>query len=218
MVVPALELVELGVSYDRVVVEGFSLRVGRGESVALMGPSGSGKSSILSCVVGMQRPSSGRVLVDGQDMSGARAGRRARLRRELVGVAYQDAGLLPELSVAENVAVTLLFDGVPRSKALSMASDSLAAVGLTDHVDKPVAQISGGQAQRVSIARALVRPSAVLLVADEPTASLDQDTAADIISLLGERVHDTGVGALIATHDPAVAAACDTVIDLRDHR
>lgn len=215
---PALAIEHLGVTYDRTVIEDFSLIVERGQSVALMGPSGSGKSSILACAVGMQRPTRGSVAVDGNDLSRARPSRRARLRRELRGVAYQDAGLLPELSVAENVAVTLLFDGVPRSKALSMASDSLAAVGLTDHVDKPVDQISGGQAQRVSIARALVRPSAVLLVADEPTASLDQDTAADIISLLGERVHDTGVGALIATHDPAVAAACDTVIDLRDHR
>lgn len=214
---PALAIEGLGVTYDRPVVADFSLLVERGQSVALMGPSGSGKSSILACAVGMQRPTQGTVAVDGHDLSGARPSRRARLRRELMGVAYQDAGLLPELSVAENVAVTLLFDGVPRTQALAMASESLAAVGLADHVDKRVDEISEGQAQRVAIARALVRPSTVLLVADEPTASLDQVTAADIVRLLAERVRETGVGALIATHDPAVAAACDAVIDLRDH-
>lgn len=216
MTVPALELVGLGVSYGRPVVEGFSLRVERGESVALMGPSGSGKSSILSCVVGMQRPTRGRVTVDGQEMSSLRAGERARLRRELIGVAYQDAGLLPELSVAENVAVALLFDGVPRPEALDLARVSLAAVGLAGHADKAVDEISGGQAQRVSIARALVRPGAVLLVADEPTASLDRVTAGEVIELIAERVRARGVGALIATHDPAVAAACDVVVDLRE--
>lgn len=211
----ALEVADLEVTYDRPVVSAFSLTISPGESVALMGPSGSGKSSILSCVVGLQRPTSGTVTVDGYCMSAARPGQRARIRRERIGVAYQDAGLLPELSVAENVAVTLLFDGVPRDRALTMAHESLEAVGLGDHSAKRVDEISGGQAQRVSIARALVRPSVALLMADEPTASLDQATARDIISLLQERVRETGVGALIATHDPAVSAACDRTLDLR---
>ncbi|QRO87157.1 ABC transporter ATP-binding protein [Kytococcus sedentarius] len=214
---PALEVTDLEVTYERPVVSGFSLDIARGESVALMGPSGSGKSSILACVVGLQRPTSGRVIVDGQAMSDVRPGARARIRRKRIGVAYQDAGLLPELSVAENVAVTLLFDGVARDRALTMAHESLEAVGLGGHADKRTDEISGGQAQRVSVARALVRPSAALLVADEPTASLDEATARDIISLLEERVRATGVGALVATHDPAVAGACDRTLDLREH-
>ena len=213
---PALEVENLEVVYDRPVVKGFSLSIPPGETVALMGPSGSGKSSILNCVVGLRRPTSGRVRVGGEEMSSRRPGQRARLRREWIGVAYQDAGLLPELTVAENVAVTLLFDGVGRAKALDMARRSLRAVGLAEHTEKQVDEISGGQAQRVSIARALVRPSAVLLVADEPTASLDMVTAAEITALLQERVRVSGVGALIATHDPSVASSCHRVVDLRE--
>ncbi len=143
------------------------------------------------------------------------AAKRARLRRELVGVAYQDAGLLPELTVAENVAVTMLFDGQPREAALAASRQSLARVGLAGHTEKLIHEISGGQAQRVALARALVRATAVLLVADEPTASLDPSTASEITRLIVVQARARRMGALIGTHDPQVAQACDRVVDLR---
>lgn len=205
----------LDIAYDQPVVSGFDLQIQSGECVALMGPSGSGKSSIIACVVGMQTPQAGSIEIGGVPMGASAAG-RARLRRELMGISYQNPGLLPELTVAENVAVTLLFEGQARESALGASVDSLARVGLEDHAEKLIHQISGGQAQRVSLARALVRSTAVLLVADEPTASLDPVTAAEIAQLLVTRVRERGMGALLATHDPRVADTCDRVIDLRN--
>ncbi|QRO86960.1 ABC transporter ATP-binding protein [Kytococcus sedentarius] len=207
----------LGIHYgETVVVEGFSLRVEPGECLALMGPSGSGKSSILSCLVGMQKPTSGTVTVAGREVSSLNSGQRARVRRELIGVTYQSPGLLPELSIEENVAVTLLFDGTPRGAALEKARESLAQVGLSGHEGKRVDEISGGQAQRVAIARALVRDSARVLVADEPTASLDQDNAREIALLLTQRIRSRQLAGVLATHDPLVADLFDRTVDLRD--
>lgn len=210
----ALHVRGLEISYDRLVVSSFDLTIEPGECVALMGPSGSGKSSIIGCVVGMQTPQAGAIEVGGMQMPTTTA-KRARLRRELVGVAYQDAGLLPELTVAENVAVTMLFDGHPRASALRASREALASVGVAEHTEKLIREISGGQAQRVSLARALVRSTAVLLVADEPTASLDPATAGEIAQLMVVQTRARGMGALIGTHDPKVAQACDRVVDLR---
>lgn len=210
----ALQVHGLEVSYDRPVVSGFDLTIEPEECVALMGPSGSGKSSIIGCVVGLQTPQAGTIEVGGVSMP-TTAAKRARLRRELVGVAYQDAGLLPELTVAENVAVTMLFDGQPREAALAASRQSLARVGLAEHTEKLIHEISGGQAQRVALARALVRATAVLLVADEPTASLDPSTASEIARLIVVQARARRMGALIGTHDPQVAQACDRVVDLR---
>lgn len=207
----------LGVAYtDTPVFAGIDLTIAAGESLVVMGPSGSGKSSLLACVTGMLVPTSGSVQVAGENMSTMSAAHRARLRRKALGLVFQDADLLPELSVAENVALTLLFDGKSRAAALRRAGEALAAVGLDGHGDKKTDQISGGQAQRVALARALVRPSMKLLVADEPTASLDAKNARQVTALLLEHTRRLGAGALVATHDPLVAQACDRVLHLHE--
>lgn len=212
----SLDVEGLAVAYaGRPVVQDFGIVVGRGEVVALTGPSGSGKSSILSCVVGVQVPDRGRVTVAGVEVTGLRVAKRAELRRTLIGIAYQSPGLLPELTIEENVAITLLFDGMSRSEALDAARASLHAVGLEGHGGKRVDEISGGEAQRVSLARALVRDSAALLVADEPTASLDAQNAVAVAELMVDRVRQRRIGALLATHDERVAGLCDRVVDLR---
>lgn len=219
MAQPVLSVSNLSISYAATpVLSGFNIAVGRGESVAVMGPSGSGKSSLLACVTGMMLPTAGRVDVAAQHMSGMKASARAALRRRLMGLVFQEADLLPELNVEENVAVTMLFDGYPRDYALRQARRALAEVGLADHCGKRTDEISGGQAQRVALARALVRPGIVVLVADEPTASLDADNARQVTELLLSRTRGMGAAAVIATHDVAVAQVCDRVCMLRQQR
>ncbi|MDQ2758636.1 MAG: ATP-binding cassette domain-containing protein [Actinomycetota bacterium] len=197
------------------VFSGLGLEIRAGEAVAVMGPSGSGKSSLLACVTGMLVPSTGQVEVGGRVISMMSSSQRAAVRREALGLVYQGADLLPELSVEENVALTILFDGQGRARALTRAREALAQVGLAEHAGKRTDEISGGQAQRVALARALIRPSMQLLVADEPTASLDAANARQMTGLLLERTRACGAGALVATHDRSVADACDRVVELR---
>jgi len=211
-----LEIQELRIKYgDRIVLESFSVTIGPGEVVALVGPSGSGKSSILNCVTGLQVPDRGRVIVCGTDLVGLRPALRADLRRRRMGVTYQQPALLPELTIEENVAITLLFDGMRRDIALVQAREALRSVGLEGHGSKRVDQVSGGEAQRVAFARSLVRDSAALVVADEPTASLDAASAIAIAELMVGAVKERGLGALVATHDDRVASRCDRVVDMR---
>jgi putative ABC transport system ATP-binding protein len=207
---------DVSVTFDGVtVLDDVSLRVAPGRAVAVVGPSGSGKSTLLACVAGLRAPDTGQVVIDGTVLSGLSAGRRAAVRRSRIGLVNQDADLLPELSVLENVAITLLFDGVRAARATGAAMASLEAVGLQDHARKRIDEISGGQAQRVAVARALVRPEVRVIVADEPTASLDVDNARAVTRLLIDRCRSAGVAAIVATHDPMVASACDHTMALR---
>ncbi len=213
---PALQISNVAIAYEKVsVLEDVSFSVAPGEAVALMGPSGSGKSSLLACVCGMRLPTRGAVIVDGTDLCGLNTARRASFRRGRLGLVFQDADLLPELSVVENVALTLLFDGLSRPAALAQAELALERVGLKELSARRVDELSGGQAHCVALARALVRPEIALLVADEPTASLDADNARRVTSLLLAHARSMGAGALVATHDPAVAALCDRTEQLR---
>ena len=217
MVELMLSIRDLGITYGTtIVLSGLDLSLKRREAVAVMGPSGSGKSSMLACVTGMMLPTHGRVEVAGHVVSEMKASARASLRRTTLGLVFQDPDLLPELNVEENVALTLLFDGSRRDRALGQARQALADVGLSEHAGKRIDEISGGQAQRVALARALVRPEMALLVADEPTASLDAANAHKMIDLLLARTRATGAAALIATHDMAVAEACDRVLMIRE--
>ncbi len=216
MTFPAVEISKLTVRYGPLVVlQGFDLLLAAGESVALMGPSGSGKSSLLSCVTGMLKPSAGEVRIANELISGASLAGRAKFRRSMIGLIQQNPQLLPELTIAENVAVVLFFDGVARAKALAAAEECLSRVGLAGLGAKRIDEVSGGQAQRVALARALARPEIKVIVADEPTAALDADNAQKVTSLLLEQGRAVGAGVILATHDPAVAAHCDRSIQLR---
>jgi len=194
------------------VFSNLSLRINRGSSVAVMGPSGSGKSSLLACLTGIQVPSAGTVSVAGHRVSAMSASDRAAFRRRHMGLVFQDPDLLPELSVEENVALTLLFDGTSRVDALRLARAALSSVGLSQHGSKRTDEISGGQAQRAALA--LVRPDMSVLVADEPTASLDAANARLMIDSLLARTRELGAVAVVATHDIAVAQRCDAVFDI----
>lgn len=179
-----------------------------------MGPSGSGKTTLLRCVSGLLMITTGRVNSVGLDMSAASAAQRTRARRERIGMMFQDPELLPELSLVENVAVTEIFDRAPRARALKDARNLLDEVGLADRADDRVERISRGQAQRVALARALARTQMSLLVADEPTASLDAATGRHVIDLTVACVRRLHASALIATHDEGVADRCDEVLVL----
>ncbi|MDO5737558.1 MAG: ATP-binding cassette domain-containing protein [Propionibacteriaceae bacterium] len=190
------------------------LSVAPGESVALMGPSGSGKTSLLRAITGLVETPTGRIMVGEDEMTGRPAEGRARLRRSLIGMAHQDPDLLPELSVIDNVAITMLFDRVPIAKARGIAQATLNALGIGALAERDTSAISGGQAQRVALARAVARPGIRVLVADEPTASLDGDNAVTVAQLIRERTRELGLASLVATHDTRVADVCDRVVHL----
>lgn len=179
-----------------------------------MGPSGSGKTTLLRCVSGLLAATTGRVHSVGLDMGTASTAQRTQARRARIGMMFQDPELLPELSLVENVAVTEIFDRAPRVQALKDARTLLDQVGLGDRADDRVDHISRGQAQRVALARALARTHMTLLVADEPTASLDADTGRNVIDLTVACVRRLRASALIATHDEGVADRCDEVLVL----
>jgi len=211
-----IEISDLMVTFgEQVVLDGLNLTVAAGESVAVMGPSGSGKTSLLNCVMGTHSPQEGDVRIGAWSMSGLSPSERTALRRGQMGLVFQNADLLPELSVGENVAITRIFDGQPRKRALEAAELCLAEVGLASLRDQEVHKLSGGEAQRVALARSLCREEIGLMIADEPTASLDRANADMIADLLLERARSRGATVLLATHDPAVAERCDRTVQLQ---
>lgn len=197
------------------ILSQFSLSLAAGESVAIVGPSGSGKSSLLKVITGLLQPTAGRVVFDRVVVSDLSRNELADLRRKRIGQIFQDARLLPELSVEENVAITLIFDRVRRKTALRRARQALSRLHLEQHAEKRVDELSGGEAQRVALARAVTRDNLSLIVADEPTASLDVTTALAVAHLLIDHARSGGSALVLATHDPAVADLCDRVVDLR---
>jgi lipoprotein-releasing system ATP-binding protein len=197
------------------VLKGISLTLKSGEIVALVGPSGSGKSTLLHIAGLLERPTSGEVIIDGE--SGARLGdrRRTQIRREKLGFVYQYHHLLREFSALENVILPQMIAGVPKRKARERARELLASLGLAERETHRPARLSGGEQQRVAIARALAnRP--VLLLADEPTGNLDQATAEAVFLELLTVVRQSGLAALIATHNPELAARMDRRLALED--
>ncbi|MDR7328817.1 ABC transporter ATP-binding protein [Corynebacterium guangdongense] len=197
-------------------LDGVSLALRPGELVAVMGPSGSGKSTLLNVAGLLQRPSSGRVLVDGRSASGFSRAAAAELRRRHIGIVFQRFNLIDTLTVAENVALPLELDGASRVQCRAAAARALAEVGLDGVGERFPEEISGGQAQRVAIARALVGERRLLL-ADEPTGALDTTTGDEILRLLRSRV-DAGASALLVTHEPRFAGWADRVVFVRDGR
>jgi putative ABC transport system ATP-binding protein len=193
-----------------------TLMVEAGELVAVMGPSGSGKSTLLALAGGLDAPTQGRVLVDDVDLSDLQADGVAELLRRQVGYVFQDRNLLPQLTAAENVALPLELDGVRARDARAQATALLVEVGLADLADRFPDDLSGGEQQRVAVARGLIGPRSVLL-ADEPTASLDTLNGEAVVDLLRRRC-DGGASALMVTHDVSIAGWADRVMFLRDGR
>lgn len=213
---PAVQLVDCQVDFGDVIVGPVSLEVDWGESVALVGPSRSGKTAAVRLVRGDFRPTAGQALVSGTAVDWlAERDRRAFLRR-LMSSVDQSPVMLPELSVAENVALPLMLDGIDPSAALARANQTLSGVGLDGFGERSVAPLSADQLQAVAVARALVRPTSIVL-ADEPTASLD-DVNADRVArqLLACVERDRSRCLLVATQDHALAERCDRVVHLAE--
>ena len=195
------------------VLRGVDLTVARGEVVALVAPSGAGKSTLLHIAGLLDTPDSGRVLVKGRDMTGLPDRARTEARRAELGFVYQFHHLLPEFSAAENIVLPQLANGVPQRRAAARAADLLGRVGLGPRAAHRPAQLSGGEQQRVAFCRALANGPALLL-ADEPTGNLDPDTSDRVFAMLMEVVRETGLSALIATHNHDLAARMDRVVRL----
>ena len=197
------------------ILHGLDLEVARGSHVALLGPSGSGKSSLLALLTGLERASGGSIVVAGEDFSALDEDGLARARRGRIGIVLQAFHLLPTMTALENVAVPLELAGAP--DAFARARAELEAVGLADRLTHYPAQLSGGEQQRVAIARATA-PRPAILFADEPTGNLDAATGEAVMRLLFARTAETGATLFIITHDEALAARCARVLTMRDGR
>jgi putative ABC transport system ATP-binding protein len=197
-----------------VALDDVSLGLAGGTFTAVMGPSGSGKSTLLQCAAGLDRPTSGRVFVDGQEIAGNEAA-LTRFRRERVGFVFQQFNLLPTLTVLQNVTLPLRLAGKPADER--RAADILGRVGLGERMTHRPHELSGGQQQRVAIARALVASPSVVF-ADEPTGALDTRSARAVLSLLQEAVREYGQTLVMVTHDPVAASYADSVLFLADGR
>jgi len=202
---------------DRTVLREVSLDVRPGEAVALVGRSGSGKSSLLHVAAGITVPTAGRVLLAGEDLGAGSERERTLLRRHHVGLVFQFFHLLPHLSVAENVALPGWISGLDPRRVRDRAADLLDQVGLADRADEPVGRLSGGEMQRVAICRALLR-APKLVLADEPTGSLDDRTGQAVMGLLRDLTRSEGGGLLYVTHSRDLAAAADRTLGLADGR
>ena len=192
-----------------------SLRIGPGERAAVMGPSGSGKSTLLNLVCGLDEPTSGEVRIDGTNIASLDDDRRTRLRREKIGMVFQTFNLLATLTALENVALPLRLNGASKKEADSRAKTMLEKVGLGARTMHRPDEMSGGERQRIAIARALIFQPPVLL-ADEPTGNLDSKTGEEILALLDALHREFNTTILMVTHNEEAAQHCDRVIRLRD--
>jgi len=202
---------------DLVILDGADLTLGRGETVALLGPSGSGKSSLLHIAGLLEAPSAGEVYIGGAATTGLGDAERTRLRRDYLGFVYQFHHLLPEFSALGNVALPMLIAGMKKPQAEKEAARLLGAMGLADRTHHQPGQLSGGEQQRTAIARALANHPQVLL-ADEPTGNLDPKTSDRVFAALLEIVRAEGLTALVATHDHRLARRMDRVIVIADQK
>jgi lipoprotein-releasing system ATP-binding protein len=197
------------------VLRGVDLDVMPGEIVGLIGPSGSGKSSLLHAAGLLEHPNAGRITIQGRDCSDLPDRDRTRVRLATIGFVYQFHHLLPEFSALDNVALPLMIAGMARGAAQTRAADLLGELGLADRVQHQPAQMSGGEQQRVAVARALAN-SPRLLLADEPTGNLDPHTSTAVFENLYELARRTGVAAVVATHNLELARHMDRVFALKD--
>jgi len=197
-------------------LDGVTLEVRRGEFLAVMGPSGSGKSTLLNILAGLERPTRGSIVVDGVDLSAMNEVTLASYRREKVGMIFQAFNLLPRYRVVENVALPLVFAGIPREQRLARARAVLDRLGMGPRADHRPSQLSGGEMQRTAIARALVTDPSLLL-ADEPTGNLDSANGEALLAVL-EELHARGQTVVLVTHDAGIASHAQRVVRMRDGR
>ena len=197
------------------ILKGLDLRVAAGQRIALVGPSGSGKSSLIALAAGLERPTGGCVRLFGQDLGALDEDGRARLRRGRVSLVFQSFHLLPSMTAAENVAAPLEIARAPNATAI--ARDWLKRVGLSERMRHYPHQLSGGEQQRVALARALA-PSPALIFADEPTGNLDTANAARVADMLFDLTAQTGAALVLVTHDERLAARADRCVRLQDGR
>ncbi|MEP6638965.1 MAG: ABC transporter ATP-binding protein [Chloroflexota bacterium] len=198
-------------------VDAVDLEIEAGEFVSIVGPSGSGKTTLLGLLGGLEPPDEGQVVVLGHDLARLSATERARLRQHRVGIVFQSFGLVPSLRAGENVALPLAFAGIPEAERRRRADAALAEVGLGHAVSARVDELSGGERQRVGVARALVIEPAILL-ADEPTGSLDDESGDMVLDLLVDAVRRRGCSLILVTHDPRSAARADRRWQMHDGR
>jgi lipoprotein-releasing system ATP-binding protein len=219
---PVLELRGVGRTYktgegELEVLKGVDLAVRPGEVVGLIGPSGSGKSSLLHAAGLLERPTAGQVLIEGRDCSHLSDAARTRIRLGMVGFVYQFHHLLPEFSALDNVALPQMIAGVAKPAARERAKTLLETLGLGSRLAHQPGQLSGGEQQRVAVARALANEPRVVL-ADEPTGNLDPETSGAVFKSLFDLAHQTGVALIIATHNMDMARHMDRVFALKDKR
>ncbi|MFN3233237.1 MAG: ABC transporter ATP-binding protein [Alphaproteobacteria bacterium] len=195
------------------ILRGIDLEITRGEAAGMVGASGSGKSTLMSVMAGLEKPTKGKVAIDGQDITSMNEDRLAAFRRGRVGIVFQSFHLIPTMTAHENVAIPLELQG--DRDAFDKAAEELKIVGLADRLDHYPSQLSGGEQQRVALARALV-PDPGLLLADEPTGNLDAGTGADIIELMFALQAERDTTLVLITHDPGLASRCNRVIRMRD--
>ena len=196
-------------------VDNVSFQVKSGEFVALVGPSGSGKTTLLSILAALLTPTSGQVLIDGQDLAQMNEKRRVKLRREKIGFTFQSNNLIPFLTAQENVEYMLRLNGQANKAGRMRSAEILARLGLSDRLHNLPAQLSGGQQQRVAIARALIHNPAVVL-ADEPTASLDTERAFQVVETFARLVHENNRAGIMVTHDLRMCQYVDKVFQMQD--
>ena len=196
-------------------LDGVNVKIKRGEYISIMGPSGSGKTTFFNMVGGIDRPTRGRVYIDGVDISRLDAYEMAWLRCRKIGYIFQTFNLIPVLTAWENVMLPMIFAGVGREERMRRAREILESVGLGDRLNHKPMELSGGQQQRVAIARALAN-NPVIILADEPTGNLDLQTGLEIITLLREMNKEKGVTVIAATHDLKMIDVSDRIIYLRD--
>ena len=194
------------------ILRDIDLYIGSGEAIGLVGPSGSGKSTLLMVMAGLERPDEGSIIVAGQDLGALDEDALARFRGRHVGIVFQAFHLIPTMTAIENVAVPLELAGI--ADAMARAEGELAAVGLANRLHHYPAELSGGEQQRVALARALA-PHPSIIVADEPTGNLDEETGRQIIDLLFAGHAERGTTLVLVTHDATLAARCHRVVRLR---
>jgi putative ABC transport system ATP-binding protein len=196
-------------------LRGLNIEIKRGEHVAIMGPSGSGKSTFLHLAGALDRPTRGRVLIEGRDPSKMSDEELSRLRNELIGFVFQTFNLIPRLTALENVMLPLAIKGVNGEERMRRAKEALEMVGLAHRMNHRPIELSGGEQQKVAIARAIVTSPRIIL-ADEPTGNLDSASAAEVVGLLTRLNRELGVTLVVVTHNPETAAPAKRIVRMRD--